>query len=178
MLRTSCLSLALLTATGMVAQYTATVKTSVTKLESSPWSKWSDAVCSINYPAGWTSEGAAANDRMAAFQAPADSSGRWTERVELFRRAAGGAGIEAHGEQAAADVQGSFNAVKLLGSSLADDTHTIEFTAERNGRPLHVKQERRVLGDHLWVLSYMADPGFFDESLFMADAMFASFSVK
>ena len=81
------------TALHLSAQYTATVKTTVVKKESTEWRSWSDASCTMNFPSLWVAEGSGPNDRVARFLAPDLGDGGTPEQVEVFIRDAGSADL-------------------------------------------------------------------------------------
>ena len=178
MLRNTLSTAALLSSGLLCAQYTATVKTTVTEVESSTWRKWSDAKCSVNYPSGWTSEGSGINDRAASFQAPVDGTDRTRDRVDLRVKPAGGRTISEIAKDAEAEISSMLTNAKVIGSTTADETHTLEYSGELNGRLLRVKQESHLKDGRAWILSFTADPDRFDDGLYVADAMFASFTMK
>ncbi len=178
MLRTLLVASILLLFFPLRAQYTATVKTSVTKSEISGWRKWSNGTCSINYPGNWASEGSGPNDLTAAFTSPTDSTNRPRERVEVFVKTAGGMSLADYAKRAEQEVGERVSDPKILGANITDDAHTLEYTGELNGHPVQVKQESWLKDGQLWVITFTALPVRYNEMLYVADAMFASFTVK
>ena len=178
MMRNTLNAAALFTSGLLCAQYTATVKTTVTEVESSAWRKWSDANCSVNYPSGWTSEGSGINDRAASFQAPLDGTDRTRDRVDLHVKPTGGRTINEIAKDAESEITSTLTNAKVIGSNTTNDIHTLEYSGVLNGRLLRVKQESHVKNGRTWILSFTSDPERFDDALYLADAMFASFMVK
>lgn len=170
MARTASLILALSIGTLCHAQYTATVKTSVEKVETSAWKKWATADCTMNYPSGWTSEGAGVSERAACFQAAGDGTDATRDKVELFVRPADGKTL--------AEIAPPTGNITVTASESLKDRSMLEYTTEHNGRPLKVKQETRVQNGRVWTLVYSADPARYDDGLYLADAMMASFTVR
>jgi hypothetical protein len=178
MFRSLLISIGSLTATALCAQFTATVKTSVTSVERASWQKWSNDQCSMNYPLGWTSEGSGINDRAASFQAPTDSTGLWKERVELYVKPAADMPLAQHAEAAQAEVTSLLSDSQVVSANLANETHIIEYTGSINGRSVRLKQEIVAKGDRVWILNYCAAADRYDDGLYMAEAMFSSLALK
>lgn len=177
MKRSTLFTALLLTTVAATAQYTATVKSSVTKVENSAWRKWSDAASMMNYPSGWTSHGSGVNDRAASFQAPNLTDGP-RERVELFVKPAAGHTLQEAAAAAEADAANVLDKAKVVTSAANGDKHLIDLTGEEQGSPVRMRREIRVMNDRVWVLVYSAPPAQFEENLYLAEAMFASFKVK
>jgi hypothetical protein len=160
------------------AQYTATVKTSVTKSDLAGWRKWSNGVCTIDYPSSWSSEGTGPNDLTAAFTQPADSTGRSGARVELHVKPAAGLTADKYAEQLREVATKHVKNAQFNEPLSDEDSCTLEFTGELDGSAVRVKQQARIKDGQAWILSYTAAPSRFEDGLYLAEAMFASFSVK
>lgn len=169
-----------LAATALVCaqEYTATVKTTVTKQESADWQKWSDKECFLNYPATWTNEGALGGDALAIFFAPADAANGFRERMHLARIDATGKSVEQIRKGLESDDELGVAGMRDLASSNDDGKVTMEFSGTFDGRPVRVKRELIVRDGKAWVLSYIAAPERYQDGLYLADAMFLSFAVK
>lgn len=178
MLRSLHLYQGLLIAPLLCAQYTATVKTSVTAVESPGWKKWSDKECLINYPSNWTNEGSLGTSAITTFFAPADAAGAFRERVLLTS-------LDATGK-AMADLLVAMEAQNVTGFTEArktsvesdEDFATMELLGTFEGQPIRLKRELTLRGNKAWILTYMAAATRYDDALYLADAMFMSFAVK
>ena len=178
MLRSLHLYQGLLIAPLLCAQYTATVKTSVTAVESPGWKKWSDKECLINYPSNWTNEGSLGTSAITTFFAPADAAGAFRERVLLTSLVATG--------KAMADLLVAMEAQNVTGFTEArktsvesdEDFATMELLGTFEGQPIRLKRELTLRGNKAWILTYMAAATRYDDALYLADAMFMSFAVK
>jgi hypothetical protein len=172
------LPFALLLAGALSAQYTATVKTTVTKTESTDWKKWSDKECVINYPGTWTNEGSLGTGAIATFFAPPDPAGGFRERVALTSLDATGRTME--------QLMAAMEAQNLLGytdltktaAETGEGEGSMELLGTLDGQPVRLKRELTVHGNKAWILSYVASANRFDDALYLADAMFMSFAVK
>ncbi len=160
------------------AQYTATVKTSVTKSDLAGWRKWSNGVCTIDYPSSWSSEGTGPNDLTAAFTQPTDSTGRSGARVELHVKPAAGMGASKYAEHLREVATKHVKGAHFSDADVQDDACTLEYTGDIDGRAVRVKQQARIKEGQAWILSYIAEPSHFEDGLYLAEAMFASFTVK
>lgn len=162
----------------LCAQYTATVKTTVVKKESTEWRAWSDATCSMNFPTLWVAEGAGPNDRVARFHAPDLGDGGTPEQVEVFIRDAGSADLATAATALERTLREEDASVQISGSALDGDDHVIDHTGTVNGHPVQVHVRIRLHKGRLLVLKYSADPKHFADDLYLAEAMFASFAWK
>lgn len=160
------------------AQYTATVKTSVTKSDLAGWRKWSNGVCSIDYPSAWSSEGTGPNDLTAAFTQPTDSTGRSGARVELHVKPSAGMAADKYVEHLHEVAARHVKEAQFAGSDVQEGSCTIEYTGDLEGRRVRVKQQARIKDGQAWILSYIAEPSRFEDGLYLAEAMFASFTLK
>ena len=160
------------------AQYTATVKTSVVKSDVAGWRKWSNGVAAIDYPSAWASEGTGPNDLTAAFTAPTDSTGRSPVKVELHVRPAAGMNTAQYLEHMKERLAARDKRAAVQQGQSWENGCSLEFTSEVEGRPVRVKQQARIKDGQAWVLSFISDPARYDDQLYLAEAMFASFSVK
>jgi hypothetical protein len=178
MLRSFHLCPGLLIAPLLCAQYTATVKTSVTAVESPGWKKWSDKECVINYPANWTNEGSLGTSAITIFFAPADPAAAFRERVLLTS-------LDANGKTMA-DLLAAMEAQNVTGFTEARKTNegstensaTMELLGMFEGQPIRLKRELTLHGNKAWILTYMAAATRYEDALYLADAMFMSFAVK
>jgi hypothetical protein len=68
--------------------------------------------------------------------------------------------------------------VMELGQSTEADVLVREYSASMSGTAIRIKRQYHLQGDRIHVLTYMAVPQHYEEWLYMADAMFASFSTK
>lgn len=178
MARAFVLPPALLLVFTLSAQYTATVKTTVTKTETLGWKKWSDKECMINYPSSWTNEGSMGTGALAIFFAPSDTVGGVRERLKVMS-------IDAKGKtmdelMAAMEAQNSLGVadLKKVSSSVEGEKGYMELQGTLDGQPVKLKRELSLHGDKAWILSYVAPASRFDDALYLADAMFMSFAVK
>lgn len=160
------------------AQYTATVKTSVVKSDVAGWRKWSNGVASIDYPSAWSSEGTGPNDLTASFTAPADSTGRSGIKVELHVKPAAGMSTAQYLEHMKERLAAHDRDAAVQDARTWDDGCSLEYTGEVEGRAVHVKQQARLKDEQAWILSFISEPARYDDQLYVAEAMFASFSVK
>ncbi len=160
------------------AQYTATVRTSVVKLENANWKKWNGGDRSINYPGNWTQELGSLQGLSALFMSPADSGTAQRDRLEVQVLDPKGRSLETVASGGAAELGERLGDVKELGQSTEGDRLVREYSASMNGNLLRIKRLYRLQGEHVHVLTYMASPQHYEESLYMADAMFASFNSK
>jgi hypothetical protein len=178
MIRSLHLYQALLIAPMLCAQYTATVKTTVTKTESSDWKKWSDKECVLNYPSTWTNEGALGTRALAIFFAPATANGEVRERVALSSLDATGKTME----QLMAEVETlnlmGYSELRKVSSTVEGDQGIVELLGTLDGQPVKLKRELTLRGNKAWVLGYVAPASKFEDALYLADAMFMSFAVK
>jgi len=178
MLRSLLLYQYVLVAPLLCAQYTATVKTSVSAAENPGWKKWSNKECVINYPSNWTDEGSLGTSAITTFFAPADPAGNFRERVLLT-------GLDATGKtmpdlvaaMEAQNVTGFTDAAKTS-SEMTEDFATMELLGTFEGQPIRLKRELTLRGNKAWILTYMAAATRYEEALYLADAMFMSFAVK
>lgn len=178
MLRSLHLCPALLIVPLLCAQYTATVKTSVTAGENPGWKKWSDKECVINYPSNWTNEGALGTSALASFFAPPDSTGGFRKRVLLTSLDATGKSMsDLISAMEAQNITGFTDAQKTS-SELTEDQATMELLGTFEGQPIRLKRELSLRGNKAWILTYMAGTTRFEDELYLADAMFMSFAVK
>lgn len=160
------------------AQYTATVKTSVVKSDVAGWRKWSNGVATIDYPSTWSSEGTGPNDLTASFTAPTDSSGRSPVKVELHVRPAAGMTLSQYLDHMKERLAARDKQAAVQDAQSWENGCSLEYTTEVQGRPVRVKQQARIKDGQAWVLSFISEPAHFDDQLYLAEAMFASFSVK
>lgn len=178
MLRSLHICPALLIAPLLCAQYTATVKTSVTATDSPGWKKWSNKECVINYPSNWTDEGSLGTSAITIFFAPADPSGAFRERVLLTSLDATGKSMpDLVAAMEAQNVTGFTDAAKTS-SEVTEDFATMELLGTFEAQPIRLKRELTLRGDKAWILTYMAAATRYEEALYLADAMFMSFAVK
>jgi hypothetical protein len=178
MLRSLHLYQGLLIGPLLCAQYTATVKTSVTPVESPGWKKWSDKECVINYPSNWTDEGSLGTSAIATFFAPADSTGGFRERVLLTSlNASGKTMTELCAAMEAQNLLGFTDAQKTASETTADAA-TMELLGTIDGQPVRLKRELSLRGNKAWILTYVAAATRYEDALYLADAMFMSFAVK
>ncbi len=178
MLRSFHLYQGLLIAPLVCAQYTATVKTSVTPVESPGWKKWSDKECLINYPANWTNEGTMGTKAVVIFFAPAGPGDDFRERVSLTSLDATGKTMEQLMNEMEAQNLMGYSDLKRTAASIEEDQGTLELTGTLDGQPVRLKRELSLRGNKAWILSYVAPASKFDDALYLADAMFMSFAVK
>ena len=178
MLRLLLLFPALLLAALLSAQYTATVKTTVTPMDSPAWKKWSDKECLINYPANWTNEGALGTAALATFFAPPDSASDFRKRVLLTSMDATGKTMpDLLAAMEAQNVTGFTDGHKTS-SEATEDFATMELLGTYQGQPIRLKRELTVRGNKAWILTYVASATRYEDTLYLADAMFMSFDVK
>lgn len=178
MLRPTLLLSTLFASAVLCAQYTATVKTSVTAVASPGWKKWSNKECVINYPADWTDEGALGTSAITIFFSPNQAEGAFRERVLLTSLDATGKSMtDLLAAMEAQNITG-FTDARTTSSETHDDGATIEMLGQFEGQPIRIKRELTLHGNKAWILSYMASDTRFDDALYLADAMFMSFAVK
>ncbi len=178
MLRSSHLCIALAIAPFLCAQYTATVKTTVTKTESADWKKWSNKECLINYPSTWTNEGALGTDALAIFFAPSDATGGVRERVALSSLDATGKTMEQLMTEAESQNLMGYTELRKVTASIEGDQGVLELLGTLDGQPVKLKRELTLHGNKAWILGYVAPAAKFEDALYLADAMFMSFAVK
>ncbi len=178
MLRYLHLSQALLITPLLFAQYTATVKTTVTKTEGSEWKKWSDKECLINYPSTWTNEGTMGTKALAIFFAPADPNGGVRERMAVSSLDATGKTMEQLMTEMEAQNLMGYSELKKTSSSIDGEQGLLELLGTLDGQPVRLKRELTLHGNKAWILSYVAPASKFEDALYLADAMFMSFAVK
>ena len=178
MLRSLHLYQGLLIAPLLCAQYTATVKTSVTATDSPGWKKWSDKECVINYPSNWTDEGSLGTPAITIFFAPADPDIPFRERVLLTSLDATGKSMtDLVAAMEAQNITG-FTDAKKTASEMMEDSATMELLGMLDGQPIRLKRELSLRGNKAWILTYMAATTRFEDELYLADAMFMSFALK
>jgi hypothetical protein len=178
MLRSFHLFPGLLIAPLLCAQYTATVKTSVTATDSPGWKKWSNKECVINYPSNWTDEGSLGTSAITTFFAPADPNSAFRERVLLTSLDATGKTMtDLMTAMEAQNITG-FTDARKTSSEMTEDSGTMELLGTFDGQPIRLKRELSLRGNKAWILTYMAATTRFEDALYLADAMFMSFAVK
>lgn len=178
MLRSFHLYPGLLIAPLLCAQYTATVKTSVTAVESPGWKKWSNKECVINYPSNWTDEGTLGTKAITTFFAPSDPAAGFRERVLLTELDATGKTMaDLLAAMEAQNITG-FTDARKTSSEATDDEASMELLGTFEGQPIRLKRELTLRGNKAWILTYMAAATRYDDALYLADAMFMSFAVK
>lgn len=166
------------TALHLSAQYTATVKTTVVKKESTEWRSWSDASCTMNFPSLWVAEGSGPNDRVARFLAPDLGDGGTPEQVEVFIRDAGSADLASAAAALERTIREEDSSAQISAGTQDGDDRVIDHTGTVNGHPVQVHMRTRLHKGRLLVLKYSADPQRFADDLYLAEAMFASFGWK
>ena len=172
------LPFALLMSGALSAQYTATVKTTVTKTENADWKKWSDKECVINFPGHWTNEGSMGTGALVIFFAPPDPDGGFRERVLITTMDAKGKTVAELAATLEADAPLGMTSPQKMTSEVTDDAASVELSGTIDGQPVRVKRELSLRGEKAWVLTYIAPPARYDDALYLADAMFMSFAVK
>lgn len=178
MLRTFHLYQYLLVAPLLCAQYTATVKTTVSAVESPGWKKWSNKECVINYPSNWTDEGSLGTSAITTFFAPVDPNAVFRERVLLTSLDATGKTMtDLLAAMEAQNVTG-FTEGRKIGVESGEDFAVMELLGNFGGQPIRLKRELTVRGNKAWILTYMAVATRYEDALYLADAMFMSFAVK
>jgi hypothetical protein len=178
MFRTTVLFLAIGLGLATSAQYTATVKTSVVKLESAPWKKLSNEQFAINYPGDWLQEFGGLRDLSALFLSPVDSGTAQPDRVEVKVGASEGRTLATVAASGLAELGERLSDVRELHRTFEGEVEMREYEAHMAGVHMRIKRQYRVQGDRIYVLTYMAEPRHYEEGLYMADAMFASFTIK
>lgn len=166
------------TALHLSAQYTATVKTTVVKKESTEWRSWSEDACTMNFPTLWVAEGAGPNDRVARFLAPDLGEGGVPEQVEVYIRDAGSADLATAAAAYERSLREEDASVQVTGSAPDGAEHVIDHTCTLNGQPVQVHVRTSLSKGRLLVLKFSADPQRFADDLYLAEAMFASFAWK
>ncbi len=174
--------LSLLAVIAAAQDYTATVKTTTTKVEARAWIAWKNAECSLNYPGAWTAEAAGPPGTVVIFSAPMDSSGFIQSKVDLVSRDIGAMSLEDFMRQRKAEIKAQFLDGHFIGGVAQSDgqeaSQTLEYTGTINDQPFHYRQVVRVNKGKAYLLTYSATDEMYDESLFMAEAMFGSFKVQ
>ncbi len=160
------------------AQYTATVRTEVVKLESAGWKTWKGDGLSMNYPGNWMQELGGLQGMSALFLSQPDSATRQQDRFEVLELDRDGRSLETIASMGAAELGERMPDVMELGQSTEGDVLVREYSASMSGTAIRIKRQYRLQGDRIHVLTYMAVPQHYEEWLYMADAMFASFSTK
>jgi hypothetical protein len=176
--RTALLTVIALGPMCATAQYTATVKTTVVKKESTEWRAWSEDACTMNFPTLWVAEGAGPNDRVARFLAPDLGEGGVPEQVEVFIRDAGSADLATAAAALERALREADNSVQVTGSVMDGTEHVIDHTATLNGQAVRGHVRTSLHNGRLLVLKFSADPQRFADDLYLAEAMFASFAWK
>lgn len=178
MLRTALLIPVTILCLSTSGQYTATVRTAVVKLENASWRTWKSDDRTMNYPGNWTLELGGLHGLSALFLSHADSATGQQDRVEVLEQERAGRSLETIANTGAADLGERLTDVKELGQSTEGEMLVREYSASMNGASMRIKRQYRVQGDRVHVLTYMAVLQHYEESLYMADAMFASFSTR
>ncbi len=160
------------------AQYTATVRTSVVIPENAGWRQWSGPYCVLTYPGNWTQEPGGPQGLSALFMSRADSMTVHRDRMEVQVMDSDGRSLEAIASMGAAGLGERLTEVTELTQSGEGDVLQREYSAKMSGTAMRIKQRFHLHGVRVHVLTYMAEPSNYEESLHLADAMFASFTTK
>lgn len=138
------------------------------------WKTWKENGFSMNHPGKWKVDMNSLGDTVVVFRKDIKGAAVSTPPVSVFVQGVDGKVAPLQKRLKESDLKD----VELIPSEESEMANSAraEYRCAANGASIHILEEIVVKADRSYLLTYMAPEEFYEEYLFMAEAMLNSFS--